>query len=99
MMRKTTLMLCALAGLMAAPVGLATTSTARADDVRGDIRQDRRDVRRDERNVRRDEMQERREIREGDGAGAARAERQEQRDRSELRRDQQDLARDRAERR
>jgi hypothetical protein len=88
-------MLCALAGLMAAPIGVATTAPARADDVR----QDRRDIRQDERNIHRDEMQERREMREGDSAGAARAERQEQRDYIQKQRDQQDLARDRAERR
>jgi hypothetical protein len=92
-------MLCALAGLMAAPAGIATMSTARADDIRGDIRQDRRDIRRDEQNIRRDEKVERREMREGDAAGAAQAERQEQRDRTQLQRDRQDLSRDRAERR
>ncbi len=47
-MRKT-LMMCAVAGLLAAPVTVATMASARADDVpRGELRQDRQDIRRDE---------------------------------------------------
>ncbi len=95
-MRKT-LMTCAVAGLLAAPVTVATMASACADDVpRGELRQDRQDIRRDEQNIRRDEMRERREFREGDAAGMARAQRQETRDREQLRRDEQELARDRA---
>ncbi len=98
-MRKT-LMMCAVAGLLAAPVTVATMASACADDVpRGELRQDRQDIRRDEQNIRRDEMRERREFREGDAAGMARAQRQETRDREQLRRDEQELARDRADRR